>query len=185
MNAPPQDSPLRVALILGSDRVGRFCDTIAAWVRGEVQQHGGFEIDEVDPAALSPDRVSAILDAADAFIVVVPEYNHGYPAALKSLIDAHYEEWQAKPVAFVSYGGISGGIRAVEQLRQVFAELHTVGLRDAVSFTNASEQFDAQGQLRSPERHQRAMKTLLMRMRWWSDVLREARRQRPYGVAVG
>lgn len=45
---------------------------------------------------------------ADAFVIVTPEYNHGYPAVLKSLIDSVYEEWQAKSVAFVSYGGISG-----------------------------------------------------------------------------
>ncbi len=69
---------------------------------------------------------------ADAFLVVTPEYNHGYPAALKELIDSVYEPWHAKPVAFVSYGGASGGIRAVEQLRQVFAELHAVTLRDGV-----------------------------------------------------
>jgi len=61
-----------------------------------------------------------------AFVVVTPEYNHGYPAPLKSLIDSVGREWQAKPVAFVSYGGVSGGLRAVEQLRQVFAKLHMV-----------------------------------------------------------
>ena len=59
-------------------------------------------------------------------MVVVPEYNHGYPAALKFVIDSVQAHWQAKPVAFVAYGGHSGGIRAAEQLRQVFSGLHAV-----------------------------------------------------------
>ncbi len=82
---------------------------------------------------------------ADAFIIVTPEYNHGYTAALKELIDSCYEPWHAKPVGFISYGGVSGGLRAVEQLRQVFAELHTVTIRDTVSFSNVWAQFDAAG----------------------------------------
>ena len=59
---------------------------------------------------------------------------------------------KSKPVAFVSYGGVSGGLRAVEQLRLVFAELHAVTMRDAVSFAGAWEQFDQSGKLLQPER---------------------------------
>ncbi len=76
------------------------------------------------------------LSEADAFIVVTPEYNHSFTASLKFVLDLVYEPWQGKPVAFVSYGGISGGLRAVEQLRLVFAELHAVTVRDTVSFAN-------------------------------------------------
>jgi NAD(P)H-dependent FMN reductase len=70
--------------------------------------------------ATDDEAVSALcrrIDAADAFVVVTPEYNHSYPASLKHAIDMAYGEWNAKPVAFVSYGGISGGLRAVEALR--------------------------------------------------------------------
>ena len=116
--------------------------------------------------------------AAEAFVVVTPEYNHGYPAALKSLIDSVGAEWQAKPVAFVSYGGASGGLRAVEQLRLVFAELHAVTIRDSVSFASAWEQFDETGKLRHPERADRSMATLLNRLHWWAVALRNARRRR-------
>ncbi|WP_370309528.1 NADPH-dependent FMN reductase [Sinimarinibacterium flocculans] len=175
---------LRLALIYGSTRAGRFCDTIADWTRGEIARHGGFAVNVIDPARTAEDDVAASLAAADAFVVLVPEYNHGYPAPLKALIDAHYDEWQAKPVAFVSYGGISGGIRAVEQLRQVFAELHAVGVRDAVSFSNAAEQFDEHGCLRNPARARRSAATMLARLHWWAAVLREARRARPYAEAL-
>jgi NAD(P)H-dependent FMN reductase len=121
-----------------------------------------------------------VIERADAVVVVTPEYNHGYPAPLKALIDSTGLQWHAKPVAFVSYGGVSGGVRAVEQLRQVFAELHAVTVRDAVSFARAWEQFDADGMPLSPERRQRSMGTMLQFLHWWALALRNARSARPY-----
>ena len=103
------------------------------------------------------DTVTAFVDrigGADAFVVVTPEYNHGYPAALKQAIDLPYDEWRAKPVGFVSYGGMAGGLRAVEQLRQVFAELHVVTMRDSVSFHMVGGRFDSDGQSLRPRRLQ-------------------------------
>ena len=97
------------------------------------------------PAA-SVTATSQRLAAADAFVVVTPEYNHSFPASLKNAIDWHFKEWQAKPVGFVSYGGMSGGLRAVEHLRQVFVELHAVTVRDAVSFHGVWGLFDTDGQ---------------------------------------
>ena len=120
---------------------------------------------------------------ADAFVVVTPEYNHGYPAPLKALIDSVGAEWRGKPVAFVSYGGISGGLRAVEQLRLVFAELHTVTMQNSVSFASAWEQFDGDGILLEPARAQRSMSTLLAQLYWWAIALRNARTAIPYASA--
>ena len=59
------------------------------------------------------------MEAADAFVFVTPEYNHGYPASLKNAIDYLNQEWRYKPVGFVSYGGVAAGTRSVEQLQQV------------------------------------------------------------------
>ena len=145
------DAPLKVGLVYGSTRPGRFCDTIARWAASRVGAREGLALENIDPAA-SPDTepltLKKLVASCDAFIVITPEYNHGYPAPLKALIDSFGPEWHAKPVAFVSYGGISGGLRAVEQLRLVFAELHAVTIRDSVSFAGAWEQFDANGVLR-------------------------------------
>ena len=115
--------------------------------------------------------------------MVTPEYNHGYPAPLKELIDSVGAEWRGKPVAFVSYGGVSGGLRAVEQLRLVFAELHTVTMQHSVSFASAWEHFDGEGILREPERAQRSMATMLSQLHWWAVALRDARRAVPYLTA--
>src|SRR5215475_1789314 len=174
------NQPIKAGLIYGSARQGRFCDTIVRWTEKELGTNGKFSVELIDPVAHSraarhkahePEGLAADgngyrslraqLDDADAFVVVTPEYNHGYPAALKELIDSTGEEWHAKPVAFVSYGGVSGGIRAVEQLRQVFAELHVVSIRDSVSFQDAWQLFDADGRPAEPERRSAQMSRML------------------------
>ncbi|MFF9348245.1 NADPH-dependent FMN reductase [Streptomyces sp. NPDC014734] len=191
-------APLKVVVILASNREGRFAPVVSDWFLAHTAERPDIETDLVDvaeldlPNALSfrPDdearsrlgAVSARLAAADAFVVVTPEYNHSYPAPLKNLIDWYHAEWQAKPVAFVSYGGISGGLRAVEHLRQVFAELHTVGVRETVSFPNAGSLFDDEGRHRDPADCDAAAKTLLDRLVWWGRALRDAKAVRPYGV---
>lgn len=173
------EAHLKVGLVYGSTRPGRFCDTIARWASSRIAAHAGFALEKIDPAQADPELAER-LAACDAFIVVTPEYNHGYPAPLKALIDSYGEEWHAKPVAFVSYGGISGGLRAVEQLRLVFAELHAVTVRDSVSFAGAWEQFDANGALRNPERFERSMDAMLRRLHWWAVSLAHARSVWPY-----
>jgi NAD(P)H-dependent FMN reductase len=178
------DDRLKIGIIYGSTREGRFCDTVAAWTAERVGRNGGLHMDRLDPAAEEQRELVRRIGEADGFIVVTPEYNHSFPAPLKALIDAASGEWQAKPVAFVSYGGISGGLRAVEHLRGVFAELHAVGLRDTVSFADAWSQFDEQGRLRHPDRAEGSMGRLLSRLEWWAQALRDARRARGYGEAA-
>jgi NAD(P)H-dependent FMN reductase len=205
---------LNLAVIYGSARPGRRCDIVGGWVANQAARYrpsrspslaaggdrcpsrspslaaGGFALDLIDPAAVDPaDEAHAAalrtrIGRADAFIVVTPEYNHSYPAPLKAVIDAVNAEWHAKPVGFVSYGGISGGIRAVEHLRQVFAELHAVGLRDGVAFANVWERFTPDGTLRDPEPANAAMATMLARLAWWAQALRAAREAHPYAEAA-
>lgn len=175
---------IHVALVYGSTRPGRFCDVVGRWAAQQIAAHDAFTLDTIDPAEQEADGAQVSLSArvarADAIVVVTPEYNHSYPAPLKALIDSLKQEWYAKPVAFVSYGGQSGGIRAVEQLRLVFAELHATTVRDTVSFANAWEQFDDTGELIEPARAQRAMSALLASLRWWAGALRYARQVVPY-----
>lgn len=92
------------------------------------------------------------------------------------------QQWKAKPIAFVSYGGISGGLRAVEQLRQVFAELHATTIRDTVSLAMAHGLFDDAGELREPAGPEAAAKTMLDELAWWAHALRSARAAHPYAA---
>jgi NAD(P)H-dependent FMN reductase len=133
-----------------------------------------------------PPAVTAVaerLAAADAFVVVTPEYNHSYPAPVKTLIDWHSSEWQAKPVGFVSYGGMSGGLRAVEHLRTVFAEVHAVTVRETVSFHMAWERFGPDARPVDSAGCAAAAKLMLDQLGWWGHALREARSARPYVTA--
>lgn len=192
-------SPLRVGVVISSVRSGRFADTVADWVVSHARQRGDMLVDVIDlsePSLLAelklslgpgqdPQRVprlSELIERQEAYIVVTPEYNHGYPASLKLAIDCVYSEWRAKPVSFVSYGGMAGGQRAVEQLRQVFAEMHVVTLRDTLSFHNAWEQFSDDGCPRDADTVSKAATVMLDQLTWWGTTLREGRAARPYSV---
>lgn len=178
---------LRLVLIYGSVRPERFCDTVARWAIAETSRHPDFELEVIDPRPEWPDidadRFRGQIDRADAVLLVTPEYNRSYPGPLKVLVDAADREWHAKPIAFVSYGGVSGGLRAVEHLRHVFIELHAVPIRDSVSFQNAWEAF-AGGKLREEPRYARSMKTMLSQLSWWARILKSARNVRVHGEAA-
>ncbi|MFC4908653.1 NADPH-dependent FMN reductase [Actinomadura gamaensis] len=175
--SPPQRSPqppLRLAVIIGSTRKGRFGPTIADWFTAVARSRPDLETEVIDLAETRP-SATEVLDRADAFVVVTPEYNHSFPGGLKDFIDAHLAQWAAKPVAFVSYGGMSGGLRAVEHLRQVFAELHATTVRNVVSVHNPWTTFDAGCPDRRAAAHQ-----MLDQLGWWARALRDARAARPY-----
>ncbi len=184
-------NPIKVAMIYGSVRTGRLCDAVAGWVADRVEARDDYTLDIIDPLAVGltdlrgaddevNEAVAERLARADAFIVVTPEYNHGFPAALKHFIDGFNEPWHGKPVAFVSYGGLSGGSRAVEQLRQVFAELHATTVRQVVSFPNVWAHFDEQHRWLDMERADRNLGKLLAQLRWWASALRDARANHAY-----
>lgn len=191
-------SPVQLAVIVGSTREGRFGPTVATWFAEHAAQRADVAVDVIDlaevrlPARLSsePDQegaralaaVGPQLATADAFVVVTPEYNHSYPASLKNAIDWHFTQWQAKPVGFVCYGGISGGLRAVEHLRQVFAELHAVTVRDTVSFHDAQSKFDSAGRPMDLVACGAAATRLLDQLVWWASAARVARAERPYAA---
>ncbi|TDC67060.1 NADPH-dependent FMN reductase [Streptomyces hainanensis] len=189
------DAPLKLAIIIGSIRDGRSGHTVGSWFQDEAGKHGAFDVDVVDmrdappPLILGnepPAELAATtekLEAADAFVIVTPEYNHSYPASIKSLIDWHYTQWRAKPVGFVSYGGHACGLRAVEALRLVLAEMHAVTVRDCVSFGMYSGNgFGEDGQPSEPEGANGAAKVLLDQVAWWAAALKEAKAKSPYEV---
>lgn len=192
------DAPIRIAAIVASTREGRFAPVITNWLLEQTRHRVDVDVDVIDlvgidlPSNLGPAAARSIapvrerLGLADAFVVITPEYNHSYPAAIKQLIDLVKIEWQAKPVSFVSYGGMSGGLRAVEHLRNVFAEVHAVAIRDVVSFHNPWSTFDidaeGRGELRDPDRCNAAAKLMLDELAWFGRALRTARAEHPYGA---
>ncbi|MEU6844683.1 NAD(P)H-dependent oxidoreductase [Streptomyces sp. NPDC046716] len=194
----PPTGPLTVAVLIGSVRTGRFGPTVARWFTAQAAQRDDVAVELIDlidyplPLELATpgdapdettgrlrDDLAARLGRADAFVVVTPEYNNTIPAALKNAIDWIFDEWAAKPVGFVSYGGMSGGLWAVAHLRHVFTELHAVPLRESLVFHQAWNKFDGDSP-RDAEESEVAAKTMLSRLVWWADALRAARAARPY-----
>ncbi|MFI5907483.1 NADPH-dependent FMN reductase [Dactylosporangium sp. NPDC051541] len=190
----------RLLVIVGSVREGRFGPTVAGWFAAQARTYGAFDVDVADladvtlplelpavppkyagehyprPAGMGP--LTAALEAADAFVIVTPEYNHSYPAALKAAIDWHFTHWTAKPVAFVSYGGAAGGRHAVLHLENVLTELHAVTIRDGLAFPAYYNTWQ-DGRPLDPEAAGYA-KALLDQLSWWAAALRTARATAPY-----
>ncbi|WP_410598964.1 NADPH-dependent FMN reductase [Amycolatopsis sp. lyj-90] len=178
-------SPLRLAVIIGSVRHERFADAITGWLLTELATIEGLEVDAIDLADVdlplqgtrpggTDTVISGRLHAADAYLIVTPEYNHSFPAALKNAIDWHFTEWAYKPVAFVGYGAGSGGIRAIEQLRLIFPELRATTTRDAVLLNAPWTRFGPDG-YKSTEGERAALAATMTELEWWARTLRAGR----------
>lgn len=144
------DTRPTLGVIIASIRPGRVGVHVGRWIADQACADGRFDVDLIDLAEIAlpfPNEPhhpaagqytqeytkawSARVAACQAFVIVTPEYNHGYPAALKNALDLVNKEWWYKPVGFASYGGVSGGLRAVQQLKQVVAFLRMVPTADA------------------------------------------------------
>ena len=143
----------KLLIVLASTRPGRVGLPVATWFTEHlrspmVASRWSSSISPSSPCRCStspPTRVlreythdhtlawSAIVDAADAVVLVTAEYNYGYPAALKNALDYLHHEWRYKPVGFVSYGGVAAGTRAVQQLKQVTGALQLFSTQTAVN----------------------------------------------------
>lgn len=180
----------RIAIIIGSTRPNRFGPKVAEWIHGFAQEVSDAEFSVIDlvdiqlPLLDEPNPPmqgkyqnahtkawAQTVAGFDGFIFVTPEYNHGYPAALKNALDFLYAEWNHKPVAFVSYGAGAGGSRAVEQLREVVINLLMFPLNDHVSFTNYWTQLDENGDLNANDQQVAMAKELVANIAFWSDKL--------------
>lgn len=143
---------MKIKVIMGSTRPSRFSETPTQWIFNELKKQNGVDVEVLDlrdypmpffDEAVSPSmktepykhpvvkKWTAKIAEADGFVVVTPEYNHGYPAVLKNAFDYVYPEWNQKAIGFVSYGSVAGA-RAVEQLRMVAIELQMVPIRAAI-----------------------------------------------------
>jgi NAD(P)H-dependent FMN reductase len=188
----PGEGPIRLQIILGSTREGRFGETVARWFHGIAAERQDIAVELIDlrdwplpffnearPPASGHQAAQAQawgdkVARADGYVIVTPEYNHGYPAVLKNALDHIYGEWNNKPVAFVGYGGPAGGSRAVQQLRQVVVELQMVPIRQEIVLPFARRLFEGDGRITEASYDGRAG-VLLDQLVWWARVLTAAR----------
>jgi len=189
------DKP-HIQIILGSIRKGRQGEKVAKWIHEEAKKHDDFTVELIDlldhPLPFFDEAVSpaynqgnythpegkawaTLVNKADGYIVVTPEYNHGYPAVLKNALDYAYTEWNKKPMAVVSYSvGPVGGARAVQELRTVAIELQMAPLRGGVHIGGVHEAFDEVGNPKD-ERYNHAATSMFEHLMWWTKALKNAR----------
>jgi NAD(P)H-dependent FMN reductase len=185
-------------IVIASTRPGRVGLPVAEWFKERAEAHGGFAVEVADLAAIDlpfmdePQHPrlrqyvhqhtkdwSARVDAADAVVFVMPEYNYGFNAPLKNAIDYLNQEWRYKPVGFVSYGGVSAGTRAVQMAKQVVTALAMMPVPTAVSIPFVRQFLDEEGRIRANEVMETAATGML------DDLARLAAALRPLREDVG
>lgn len=189
---------IKIKVIIGSTREGRFSDKAAAWITEEIKKQTGIIVEMLDlrdydmpffNEAVSPSfkkepyeneavaRFTKKIDEGDAFIMVTPEYNHSTSGVLKNAIDWISPEWNKKPVAFMSYGSV-GGARAVEQLRLIAVELQMAPIREAIHI-NGEQYFPVIMGGGDPQKllagYEDKAKNMISQLLWWAKALKTAR----------
>lgn len=185
-----------ILVIFGSTRQGRRGEVVVKWLTERLARRTdiSFELTDLRDLALpffdapvSPSKGvlvpgtedwSAQVQRADGFIFVTPEYNHSYPAILKNAIDVLYLEWVHKPAAVVSYGGLSSGYRAAEQLRQVLIETKMAPIRDQVGISlvpGAVPGIENEEGSPGAALLDRSYNAMMAELLWWTRALMPAR----------
>jgi NAD(P)H-dependent FMN reductase len=192
--SPPETPPrpIRVGIVVGSIRPGRNAEAVAKWTHERARKRTDAEFELVDleeyhlplfddpmppsvgkprpaPAQAWSEKVASL----DAFVFVTPEYNHGIPGALKNAIDYLYQEWNNKAAGFVSYGS-AGGVRAVEHLRGVMAELQVATVRASVFFLLAHD-FEHYTKFKPTAGKEESLTAMLDQLVAWGRALRSVR----------
>ncbi len=188
----------RLMIVVSSTRPSRVGRKVADWVVKRAEAHDGFDVELVDLAELGlplmdePNHPrlstytrqhtldwSGMVDASDAFVFVMAEYNHGFTAPLKNAIDYLLHEWAYKPVGFVSYGGVAGGTRAVQMIKPVCTCVRMVPIVDAVPIPWIAQQLDDDGNFKSSDPLEASAKAMLDELAKMTQVLSAVRRPAP------
>jgi NAD(P)H-dependent FMN reductase len=178
--------PLFIPVILGTARQGRASEMVANFVLAEVVKRDGVETELIDirqiplstqdaGEAIKDSQFSATVARADALVIVVPEYNHGYPGLLKHVLDTNLKEYIHKAVGLcgVSAGGF-GGTRVIQNLLPVMRELGLVAIFWDGNFSGAQKLFDAEGRLLE-QGYVKRIDQFLKELIWMAKVLRYGR----------
>ncbi len=185
----------KLQVIVTSTRERRAGGAVADWFVERARHHGKFEVGVTDlkelrlPLLDEPNHPvkrqyeyehtkqwSAIVAAADAFVFVVPEYNDGMPPALLNALDYLYHEWSYKPVAFVSYGGASGGMRSVQMAKQVVTTLRMMPIPEGVALPFFAKLIGADGKLDPGTVQDQPLVNMLDELLRWTTALQTMRR---------
>ncbi|MET4082700.1 NAD(P)H-dependent FMN reductase [Pedobacter sp. UYP30] len=184
----------KLKIIIGSTRPTRKGPIVARWFEEIARQHTNFDVEVLDlkeidlPFMDEPEHPrlqqythahtkqwSKTIDEGDAFVMVTPEYNYGYPATLKNALDFLVKEWQEKPMGFVSYGGVSGGTRAVQDLKLPVTTLGMMPLPQAVSIPFFTQFINDKNVFEGNEALINSANLMLDKLTDWASALKQMR----------
>lgn len=185
---------LELKIIFASTRQGRKGTPVAQWIHELTRQHSEFNTEFIDLAEVNlplfdePNHPrfgkyehrhtkewSNRIKPADAFIVVTPEYNYSFPAVLKNAFDYLSQEWNYKPIAFVSYGGVAAGTRAVQAFRQVITALNMMSITESINIPFFSNLISENGKFMADERLNNTAHTMIRELARWAEQLKQMR----------
>lgn len=184
----------KLHIIVSSTRPGRVGPAVGQWFHEFTRRHGGFDAELVDLADFAlplydesahprlqqyehehTRRWSASVAAADAYVFVMPEYNYSPPPALVNALAYVYREWNYKPAGFVGYGGVSGGLRAVQAARLHVTTLKMMPMVECVAIPMVASLIGDDGAFHSNELIDAAARGLLDELRRWTVALKPMR----------
>lgn len=184
----------KLHIVIASTRPGRVGPAVATWLQSYAEEHGGFESELVDLARFElpvydepkhprlqqyehehTRRWSRSVDAADAFVFVTPEYNFGPTPALLNALNYVYKEWNYKPAAFASYGGVSGGMRAVQATKLTLTTLKMMPILEGVLVPMVNEHLNEARAFVPTQMHIDSAKLMLDELLRWAEALKPLR----------
>lgn len=184
----------KLMIITVSTRPGRKGGIFGKWIEQHAAKDDFWSVEPADLAELNlpmldePEhprlgnyheehtkKWSAMVDAADAFVVVTPEYNYSTPPSIINAMDYLSREWAYKPMGFFSYGGVSAGTRSVQMLKQVVTTLKIMPVPEAVNLPMFSTLLDAEGHFNATPQIERSADTMLGELKKWSLALKTMR----------
>jgi NAD(P)H-dependent FMN reductase len=186
---------IRLKIIITSTRPGRVGPHFARWIEDLAKANPAFDVEVIDLAEVNlpfmdePEHPtkrlythehtkawSRRIDEADAFVIVAAEYNFGFTAVFKNAVDYLHHEWKNKPVGFVGYGGVAGGTRSIQMMKQVLTSVSMMPVVEAVYLPFFRQYFDAEGVFRPTDDHNKAAAAMLASVEKWAQALEPLRR---------
>jgi len=184
----------KLHVIVASTRPTRLGPSVARWFEGFAREHGGFDPVLVDIAEFNlpvfdepkhplarqyqhehTKRWSESVAAADAYAFVMPEYNYFPPSSLVNALDYLVAEWTYKPAGLVSYGGVSGGLRAAQAVKLLLTTLKVMPIPEGVAVPNFQQFLDEGGAFRPNELVEKSATTMLNELLRWAEALKPLR----------
>lgn len=184
---------MKLKIITSTNRSGAQGRIVADWIYEYAKGNSDFEVGLLDLAEINlpfmdepnhpklkqykfehTKKWSKTIEDADAFIIVLAEYNYGFPAPIKNAIDYLHDEWKYKPVGFVSYGGVSAGLRAVQMLKQVLTTLSMMPLTEQVNLPFFSKNIQ-DGKFIPNDSAIRSADVMLEELKKWTESMRQIR----------